>query len=329
MQTVLSASLNSNGAPHIEILEAAGFEVRILPEDVNRFDEDKLISYLHDCVAVSAGAEPYTERVIAAAPQLRVIARTGVGYDAVDLKACDEAGIVVTTTPGVNHHAVAEQTIALLFGVALGFPELDRRVREKQWKRMAFPRVMGSTLGLVGLGNIGQAVVTRAVGLGMKVLAVEPAPVAEFAKKWNVELTNFDDLLARSDFVSLHAPLLPETKHMMNAKTLEKMKQGSILINTARGGLIDEHALYDAVKSGHLRGAGLDVFEVEPLPLDSPLLELDNVLLSCHVAGLDRESWYDTFVMLAETIVALREGRWPVECIRNLEGVTNWRWDRE
>ncbi|NOX56655.1 MAG: phosphoglycerate dehydrogenase, partial [Planctomycetes bacterium] len=266
---------------------------------------------------------------IEALPQLRVIARSGVGYDAIDLEACDEAGVVVTITPGVNHHAVAEHTIALLMGVARGFPETDRRVRENRWKRIARPRVMGRTLGIVGLGRIGRAVATRAVGLGLKVIAFEPAPDRQFVQQWNVELTDFGDLLARSDYVSLHLPASPETRHLINAETLAKMKSGSVLINTSRGSLVDEKALCEALRSGHLRAAGLDVFEQEPLPLDSPLLRFDNVLLSGHVAGLDEESHADTYAMLANTIVELYNGGWPEDRIVNLKGVTGWKWNRD
>lgn len=328
MSKVLSASLNSEVGPHIESLESAGFEVKHPQDTASLFTEEGLIAELSDCVASVAGSEPYTARVIEACPELRVISRSGVGYDAIDLAACDKAGVVVATTPGVNHHSVAEHTIAMLMGVARGFPELDRRVRENRWKRIAYPRVMGRTLGIIGLGWIGRAVAFRAIGLGMNVLAYEPYPNQEFLEQWRVELTDLDDLFARSDYVSLHCPMTPESRHIINADSIAKMKPGSVLINTARGPLVDEKALYDALKSGHIRAAGLDVFEVEPLPMDSPLLELDNVLLAGHVAGLDKESEHDTFVMVADTIKQLRDGKWPRERIRNLTGVTDWKWER-
>jgi phosphoglycerate dehydrogenase-like enzyme len=187
---------------------------------------------------------------------------------------------------------------------------------------------MGSTLGIVGLGRIGRAVATRAVGLGMNVIAFEPYPNKEFVETWRIGLTDLDDLFSRADYVSLHCPASAENRHLINANSLAKMKAGAVLINTARGGLVDEQALYDALKSGQLRGAGLDVFEVEPLPLGSPLLQLDNILLAGHVAGLDTESHRDTFIMCAETIIDLYKGGWPAECIQNLKGVSNWKWQR-
>jgi phosphoglycerate dehydrogenase-like enzyme len=326
MSLVKSLSLNSSGAPHFDLLKSAGFEIEAAPIGVDLFDEDNVISVLADCEATVAGSEPYSRRVIEALPKLRVIARSGVGFDAVDTQACDAAGVVLTTTPGVNHHAVAEHTIAFIMGVGRGFPGLDRRVRENRWQRMARPRVMGCTLGILGLGRIGRAVATRAVGLGMKVMAYDPFPQHEFADQWNVEFGDLYDVLGKSDYVSLHLPMSVETRHIMNAKSFAKMKQGSVLINTARGLLIDEGALYDALKSGPLRAAGLDVFEVEPLPLDSPLFELDNVLMSGHVAGLDCESQHATFVMVAETIIDLHNGNWRSDCIQNLKGTTNWKW---
>ncbi|MEW4528598.1 phosphoglycerate dehydrogenase [Maioricimonas sp. JC845] len=321
-------ALNSDQGPHFPALQEAGFEVLPGNRDRNFWDESTLISELDGCCAVIAGSEPYTRSVIEGCPDLRVIARTGVGFDAIDLAACDEHGVVVTTTPGVNHHSVAEHTIALLMGIARGFPDQDQRVRTGNWKRIERPRVMGTTIGVVGLGRIGRAVVTRARGLGMNVLGFEPYPDNEFCREWDVELTDLDSLLSRSDYVSLHNPLTPESHKMMNTERFAKMKAGSVFINTARGGLVDEPALIEALKSGHLRAAGLDVFDVEPLPTDSPLTQMNNVLLSGHVAGLDIESQRDTLTMAAETIIGLRNGEWPSHCIQNLKNVTDWSWTK-
>jgi phosphoglycerate dehydrogenase-like enzyme len=323
---VLVTTLVGEDGPHWELLQRAGFEVVVVDRRLDLGVADNLIGALRDCVASVAGSEPYTPKVVAACSKLRVIARTGVGFDAVDLPACDQARVVVATTPGVNHHAVAEHTIAMLMSVARGFPGLDRKVRENRWGRVALPRVRGRTLGVVGLGRIGRAVATRARGLELNVLAFDPFPNREFAEQWQVELTSLDDLLSRSDFVSLHLPMDQSVKHLINADSLRRMKRGAVLINTARGPLVDEAALYDALRSGQLRAAALDVFETEPLSLDSPLLKLDNMLLSGHIAGLDLESQHDTLEMAAQVIVDLKQGRWPTECIRNLAGVRDWTW---
>lgn len=326
MPKVLCTSLLSGTGPHVEMLQKAGFEVVEAPRDLDLYQAENLISVAHDCVAVVAGSEPWTAAVIDACPKLRVLARTGVGYDAVDLLHCDKRRVVVATTPGVNHHAVAEHTLAMLFGIARLFPSRDHYVRDCTWRRFSAPRVMGRTIGIVGLGRIGRAVATRAVGVGMKVVAYEPFPNREFCEQWNVELASFEQLLKQSDFVTLHLPMSAETKHVMNAKTFAMMKRGSFLINTARGSLVDESALIQALNSGHLRGDGLDVFEIEPLPNTSPLLKMDNVLLSGHLAGLDDESQRDTLIMSAETIISLLQGGWPIEAIRNLVGCSNWKW---
>ena len=325
-QKVVVTSLLGDTGPHFELLQQAGFEPVISGRKLNLNIEDELIGALQDAVASIAGSEFYTPRVIAACPKLRVIARTGVGFDAVNLPACDQARIVVATTPGVNHHAVAEHTIAMLMSLARNLPQRDREVRQGIWERRATPRVMGCTIGIVGLGRIGRAVATRARGLGLNVLAFDPFPNREFAEQWQVEFTTLDDLLSRSDFVSLHLPMDKSVKHLINAQSLRTMKRGAILINTARGPLVDEYALCDALRSGHLRAAGLDVFDREPLPLDSPLLKLDNVLTCGHQAGLDHESQHDTLAMAAQIIIDLKQGRWPTECVRNLSGVKDWKW---
>ncbi|MEQ9411225.1 MAG: phosphoglycerate dehydrogenase [Fuerstiella sp.] len=320
MLKVLCTSLGAEEGPHFQLLRNAGFQCDVVSRDVNLRDNDELSRALQGYHAVVAGAEPYSAKVLQGATNLRVISRTGVGFDAIDLAACDELGIVVATTPGVNHHAVAEQTIALLMGIARGFPGYDRMVRSCRWSRKARPRVMGSTLGLIGLGRIGQATATRGVGLGMKVIAADPFAPAEFAQEHGIELVSLDELYARSDYISLHTPVTDQTRGMINAQTIAKMKESAVLINTARGQLVNEADLCQALESGRLRAAGLDVFEVEPLPASSPLLQMENVFLSPHVAGLDCESHEDTFAMAADTVIQLHAGHWPQERIQNLQG---------
>ncbi len=327
MPRVVVTSLNGESGPHLDILKSHGFEVAEVDRSLRLSIEDELIRGIAGADAIIAGSERYTPRVLASAPQLRVIARSGVGYDAVDLAACDAQGIVVAVTPGVNHHAVAEHTIALLMGIARGFPWNDQWVRKGIWKRIGGPRVMGRTLGLVGLGRIGQAAATRGVGLGMKVIAFEPYPDREFVSKWDIELVDLDTLFSTADYVSLHCPASAENRHLVNAARLKQMKSDAVLINTARGILVDENALIDALRTGEIRAAGLDVFEQEPLPTTSPLLEMENVLLSGHIAGLDHESHEDTFRMCAEIIVNLHGEQWPGHCIVNLKGKSGWRWD--
>tara|TARA_R110000850_G_scaffold100947_11_gene208950 strand:+ start:82800 stop:83759 length:960 start_codon:yes stop_codon:yes gene_type:complete len=313
--------------PHFEILQAAGFEVDTVPTEVDlRKEPHRVVEQVQGYDAVLAGAEIYSREVLEQLSDLKVISRYGVGFDAVDLAAADAQNIVVTITPGVNHHSVAEQAFALLMGIARMTRTQDRAVRSGEWERELTPRVWGSTIGIVGLGRIGQAVATRAIGMGMHVLAYDPFPNEEFAKTHQIKLLSLEELLKQSDYVTLHLPVTPETIDIINRDTLAIMKPGSVLINTARGGLVDENALVEALESGHLRGAGLDVFKKEPLPVESPLIKLENVLLSCHTGGLDQESHRDAYAMAAQNIVKLHQGEWPVECVMNMKETTGWKW---
>lgn len=326
MVRVLCTALNGETGPHFKLLQDAGHECCVPDRSRDLWKNDVLIDTISGFDAIIAGSEPYPSCVIAASPQLRVLARAGVGFDAIDLQACDLHNVVVTTTPGCNHHSVAEHTIAMLMALGRGFPALDQEVRRGEWNRIPLPRISGCTLGLIGLGRIGQATATRAIGLGMKVISYDPFAPDEFVKQHGITLVALEDLLTQSDFVSLHSPSTSATRHMINKNTLALMKPSAVLINTARGPLIDEAALVEALKSGTIRAAGLDVFETEPLPLDSPLIGMSNVLLAGHVAGMDKESHEDTWALGANIIVRLHRGEWPAECIQNLKNVKEWKW---
>lgn len=313
--------------PHRAILEQAGFQLRLPPPGTNLFDEAELGRALEGCDAVIAATEPYTATVFDRAGQLRVIARMGVGYDSIDIEAADAHRVAVTITPGTNDQSVAEHALAMLLAIARGFPERDRQVRRGgPWSRAALPRLAGRTLGLVGLGRIGKALAGRAKGLGLQLLAHEPYPEHDFVAQWGIELVGLHELLRRSDLVSLHLPLTHETRGLINGARLEMLKPGSMLVNTARGGLVVEADLVAALRSGSLAAAALDVFEEEPLPTDSPLLQLDNVLLSPHIAGLDEESSRDAKMMGAQILADLSQGRWRPDCVVNLKGVDDWKW---
>jgi D-3-phosphoglycerate dehydrogenase len=313
--------------PHRAILEENGFELRLPPDGADLSREQEFAAALAGCEATIAGTEPYTALLLEHAPQLRAIARSGVGYDAIDLAAADARGIAVTTTPGTNEHSVAEHALAMLLAIARGFPERDRQVRRGgPWHRRAGPRLAGKTLGILGLGRIGRALATRARGLELHVLAYEPYPDNAFVAQWEIELVPLDELVQRSDFVSIHAPLSDQTRGLFDRETISQMKPGAMLVNTSRGGIVNEEDLAAALRGGRLAAAALDVFEFEPLPTDSPLLELDNLLLSPHLAGLDEQSAHDAAVMVARTLVDLHEGRWPAGCVVNLNGVEDWKW---
>jgi len=326
MPTVLCTALNTDVGPHLAALQSAGFDVVIADCTRKPFQPERRLEQARGVCGVIAGSEPWPRSVIEQLPELRVLSRTGVGFDAIDLAACDDHQVVVATTPGVNHHAVAEQTLSMLLGVSRGYPRRDQVVRDGTWERFSTPRLMGQTVGVVGLGRIGQAVVQKLAGFGVRILGFDPFPNAEFNNQHGVQMVSLSELFQRSDYITLHLPVTPETKHVINATSLATMKPTAVLINTARGALIDEAALYTALSTGKLRAAALDVFEVEPLPLSSPLLTLPNLLTSGHIAGLDHESQFDTLTMAADTIIQLQTGHWPQERIQNLRGVTEWKW---
>jgi D-3-phosphoglycerate dehydrogenase / 2-oxoglutarate reductase len=311
---------------HVRLLKDAGLEIFSPAASVPLMQPSVLIENLAGVSAAVVGMEPFNPEVLAAARSLRVVARVGVGYDAVDVPAATAKNIAVTITPGTNEHSVAEQALSLVLGVYRGFPLRDQNVRRGQWVRQSLPRLAGKTLGLVGLGRIGKAIVPRAQGLGLKVIAYDPFPNEEFAAANNVWLCSFDELLAEADIVSLHLPATAETRDLINEKSLAKMKKTALLINTARGTLVDEDALFKALKSGKLWAAGLDVFKQEPLPKEHPLLTLDNVLVSPHTGGIDEESEFAMCTMAAQCVVELYEGRWPEGAVVNSEIRASWKW---
>lgn len=312
--------------PYHDALTKVGLEV-VFPRDgaAAMASPVALSDELRDVDAALAGMEPFNAQVLADS-KLRVIARMGVGYDAVDVAAATSRGIAVCITPGTNQDSVAEQTMALILGVMRGFPGRDQEVRAGEWKRRSLPRMAGKVLGLVGLGRIGRAVVPRAQGMGLQVIACDPVADPEYCAAKKVRLVSFEELLGAAEIVSLHAPGLPETNNLINRETLKKMRKGSVLINTARGSLVDEDALAEAIQSGHLFGAGLDAFKIEPLPLDSPLLKTPNTLLAPHMGGLDLESEVAMSSMAAQTIADLYVGRKPTGCIVNEAVLAGWKW---
>ena len=310
--------------PHYPILRDGGFDIVLPPDDCDPTEPSTLVELLNGVDAVIAGLEPFNAEVIGAhADHLRVVARCGVGYDTVDVQACDQHGIAVTITPGTNHHSVAEHALSMIFALSRGFPRRDLIVRGNQpWKKPPLPRLAGSTIGIVGLGRIGQSLAIRLPSLQVKTIAYDPYADESFAAEHNIELTSLDELWQRSDYISLHLPVTSETEDLICLESLRKMKPTASLVNTARGGLINEADLYTALSEGIIRSAGLDVFKVEPPPADHPLLQLDNVLFSPHAAGVDTEAHIASVTLVAEVLVDLLHGRWPADCIVNLKQVT-------
>ena len=306
---IAPAPLQGVEGEYRDILIAAGHEP--VQQNLGRqLVESELVEWLKGFDAALAGSEPYTRKVIEARPELKVIARVGVGYDAVDVQAATEHGRAVTITPGTNHGSVAEHTFSLMLALAKRVVIQHNAVARGEWPRGINRPLRGSVLGLAGLGRTGKAVALRAQAFEMTVIAYEPFPDREVCARHGIELVEFDELLKRSDWISLHLPATPQSRHIINAETLAKMKPGAMLINTARGAVVDEGALAAALESGHLGGAGLDVFEQEP-PGKLSFFGRPNVVFTPHVAGVDSRSLADMAASAARSVVEILKGHWP------------------
>jgi D-3-phosphoglycerate dehydrogenase / 2-oxoglutarate reductase len=245
-----------------------------------------------------------TADVIACADQLRVIGRAGIGVDNVDVPAATKRGIVVMNTPGGSNVTTAEHAITLLLALARCVPQAAAAVRAGRWEREKWlgTEVCNKVLGIIGLGNIGAIVAERAVGLRMKVIAYDPFVTPEAAARMRVELVTLDDLWGRADFITVHTPLTPETRGLINRDTIARMKRGVRLVNAARGGIVDEQALYEAITSGHVAGAALDVLSKEPPPPDHPLLKLEQVICTPHLGASTGEAQVNVAVAIAQQV---------------------------
>lgn len=329
MPTVLiaPASLRGKAGPFREILLAAGFDHFIDPEGEDTLLEHELRAVLPECDAVVAGGEKIGATLLDLAPGLRVIARTGVGYDAIDVAACTARNIAVTITPGTNQESVAEHTFGLLLALTRNLVNNDRQIKSGGWNRTLVQPIRGKTIGIVGMGRIGRAVTTRALAFGMRVIAFDPIPDPEFDARHGVTRISLPDLLASAEVVSLHLPLIPQTQGLINRESLALMRPGAILLNTARGGLVVESDLYESLVSGHLGGAGLDVLNSEPPEPGNPLIGLANVIVSPHLGGIDTKGMADMAEMAAGCIAGLKQGRWPVGCVVNDVLKMGWSWN--
>lgn len=259
-----------------------------------------------------------TEALLQRCPNLLCVSSTGAGYDTVDVAACTEAGVAVVNQAGGNAASVAEHTFGLMLGVSRRMLECDRRLRREQGfgrEDVMGREIRGKTLGIVGIGHVGTRVAALARAFGMEVLATDPLLDAAEITRRGASPVEFEELLVRSDVVSLHCPRDRTTLRMMDAAAFATMKKGSIFVTTARGGIHDESALAAALRSGHLAGAGIDVWDQEPPPLDHPLLQMDNVFATFHTAGVTHEARRNMAVIGAEQILQLLAGERPPRLI--------------
>jgi phosphoglycerate dehydrogenase-like enzyme len=290
------------------VLTGAGLEIRLCPKTGAR-TPDEVVTVMADAVAGIVSTDPFDKRVFAACPKLRVLARTGVGFDSIDLEAATAAGVVVTTTPGVNNEVVADHTLALILAAVRRVVESDASVRRGEWRRgtdLPVWDLHGATVGIVGLGAIGQAVARRLLGFDCTLLAYD----VDDRHADGVRRVSLAELLGRSEIVTVHVPLLESTRGLIGAGELALTRPDAILVNTSRGGIVDEEALVAALHSGRIRAAALDVFASEP-PAGSPLLGLPNVVLTAHLAGLSEASIARMLRVASQAVVSVLEGGEP------------------
>lgn len=278
------------------------FEVTVLDK---RLSEQELLPLVADKVALVVRSETkITKAVIDAAKELKVVGRAGVGVDNVDVEYATQKGVVVMNTPGGNTISTAELTFSMLLALARNIPQANASMKAGEWNRKAFAgiEVFGKTLGILGLGRIGSEVAKRAQAFGMKVLGYDPYISLTRAKSLQIELAELDEIYQKADFITVHMPLTNETRGMINAEAIAKMKKGVRIINCARGGIVNENDLVEAIKSGKVAGAALDVYEVEPLPKDSPLRSIPQIIMTPHLGASTEEAQDNVGIEIAEAI---------------------------
>jgi len=293
----------------LKTLEDSGHEVIRNPHG-RPFTEQELRDLIRDVDGIIVGLDSISRDVIAAAEKLKVISKYGVGVDNIDLQAARARGIVVTYTPGGNSEAVADLTIGLMLAAARRIPSADRAVRSGDWRKVVGLAVWKKTIGIVGVGRIGRGVVRRASGFNMRILCCDKVIDNDFAARYGAEYVPLDLLLRESDFVTLHVPLTDETRGLIGERELSQMKRTAILINTARGEVVDEDALYQALAEGRIAGAALDVFRNEP-PTGSRLLGLDNVILTPHIGAHTDEAILEMGRNAVKNLMAVLNGELP------------------
>ncbi len=306
-------------AAGLEILEQAGAEIHLLTEE----ERPRLAELVADFDALVVRSMTTVDApLLAAGERLKVVGRAGVGVDNVDVAAATERGILVVNAPTANLMSAVEHTFALLLALARNVPAAERSLRAGEWKRKQFQGVEldGRTLGVVGLGRIGQQVAARARAFGMKVVAYDPFLDAAVAKRLDIELMEIEELLAVADVVTLHIPLTEQTRNLLSGERLAKMKPGALLINCARGGVVDEAALLEALDEGRLAGAALDVFAQEP-PTGSPLVEHPRVVVTPHIGAQTREAQERVATETARMVLAALDGSLAVTAV-NLPFIT-------
>jgi len=299
-----------------ELEQMPGITVVRRYELADATSDDELVQGLDGAWATVAGSERYTRGVLQATPELKAIFRFGTGSDAIDIPAATEAGVAVITTPAVNAEAVADMALALMLASIRRLPALDDAVRSGRWRTGSATRdLAGATVGVVGLGAVGRAVVRRLRGFGCRVLALELYPDEEFTARYEVELTDLETMLPQLDALTLHAPLTDTTRGLIGASQLAMLPRHAVVVNTARGELIDQAALAAALTEDRIAAAGLDVFEREPVPPGDPILAAPNVILSGHVSSSTEVGLNGMAGGVVANLREVLDGKLPASCL--------------
>jgi D-3-phosphoglycerate dehydrogenase len=307
---IATRSFGSTSSKPWDSLREAGFE-SIKADMSKEMSEDRMIDLLQDVDGAIIGVVPMTKRVLESASRLKVICFHGVGVDFIDLEAAVRKGIVVANCPGANDQGVADLTIGLMIAISRTIPAADLALRNGKWGRYSGTELWRKTLGLVGFGHIGRGVARRALGFEMDILVYDPYIQSEQLDMPGVILVTLEEVIAKADFLSLHAALTDENRGMIGAEQIRQMKTTAYLINTARGGLVDEQALYQALASALIAGAALDAFVDEP-PTSSPLLKLHNVVVTPHIGAHTKESIERVSMLATQNVVLTLQGGQPL-----------------
>ena len=309
-----------------EMFRQAGVEVELAKKiDPIPLTEDQIIAAVGDADAAIAGTtvQPFSRKVFKSLSNFKFIMSIGIGYDNLDVQAATELCILAANIPDYCLEEVSDHTMALILACTRRIVQLDGIVKQGGWKSLAEPhiqsdiwpnlsRLRGQTLGLIGLGRIPQALVPKAQGFGLRIIAFDPYIAPDIFQELGVEQVNLEQLLTQSDIVSIHVPVTPETRHLLGLEQLKQMKPTACLINTARGPIVDHEALYTVLSQGGISAAAVDVTDPEPLPPDSPLLNLDNIIITAHCAGISPMSSAELLRRPGEEVIRLVRGEWPV-----------------
>ncbi|QUW21355.1 phosphoglycerate dehydrogenase [Sporosarcina sp. Marseille-Q4063] len=295
-----------NDAP-IKLLESSKCRVKKISTE-SALTSNELIEYIENADAVIAGLDDFSAEVINAGKKLKVISRYGVGYDKVDIDEATKKGIAVTVTPGANENSVADLAVGAMLACARHIPQMDQQIKNNKEGRALGFELWGKTCGIIGTGRIGRGVIKRLSGFNMRFLCHDKYPNEELTEEYDIKYCELEELLSESDFISIHCPLTVETRNMIGEKQLKMMKNSAVIVNTARGGIIDEDALYHALKGGIVAAAALDATLQEP-SFDSPLLTLQNCLITPHIGGYTMDAVLNMGMLAAQNVINILEDK--------------------